>query len=440
VLTGGLGIVNGNVTVNGGEVRQGTYNGIFNFNGGVLGEASTASQLSVDFDSDVHINSASDFRNVSISGNGTLNVDSVLTFNNNVAFSDTINWDISGSTAGDLGTGAAGSFLGNNVALNGGQLNGTSTNYVVAGDLTSNGASTLNQSVTVVGDTTIATGTLTVATGRTLAASNLILQNSGQIANNGTLAIDNLVLESAVINGNVNLTNSFTVRTLGTSQIASGSVIDVIGATTIEQGTLLVNAGSSLTGTGAVTIENSGTIDLQGLISKDVSIEAGGLLQGRGEVQGIVAVAGVIGPGNSAGILGIDGTLDADELSMICIEIGGTTAGVNGYDTIDGRGNSIAMLDGELDVSLIDGFAPSASDDFFVLNNFASITGTFRNTTGGVLQFDGGEFRVEYTSSFVRLFQYDVNSVPEPGAAFVVMAMLTGGCLRRNRKRGLSLA
>ena len=452
-IQGAGGVVNGDVISNGGFVRENTFNGlvtqndgamtegVFNgavtINGGAIGIF--GNQQTTTFNNVVQIAGNANARATLITGVGTLDIDAVLTFDSNVDFSDTINWDISGSTAGDLGTGTAGSFLGNNVALTSGQLNGSSTNYVVAGNLISNGASTLNQSVTVNGDTTIATGTLTVATGRTLAATNLVLQNSGQIANNGTLAIENMVLESATINGNVNLTDSFIVRTSGTSQVASGSAIDIVGATTIEQGTLLVNAGSSLTGTGSVTIENSGTIDLQGVISKDVLIAIGGLLQGSGDIEGNLTIAGAIGPGNSAGTLGIDGTLDADEIAMICIEIGGTTAGENGYDTIDGRGSSLAMLDGDLEVSLIDGFAPSAGDDFFVLNNFASITGTFRNTTGGVLQFDGGEFRVEYASSSVRLFQYQVNSVPEPSSAFLFFALLTCGCHRRKRPPELSV-
>ncbi len=154
---------NGQVTQNDGALTEGIFNGAVTVNAGDLGIA--GSQQITTFNNVVQIAGNANAVSTLITGTGTLEIDAVLTFNNNVDFSDTINWVISGSTAGDLGNDAAGSFLGNNVVLNGGQLNGTSTSYVVAGNFDSTGNSTLNQSISINGIAEVGSGALTIAPG-----------------------------------------------------------------------------------------------------------------------------------------------------------------------------------------------------------------------------------------------------------------------------------
>ncbi len=262
----------------------------------------------------------------------------------------------------------------------------------------------------------------------------MTVRQNATLINNGTLSLNDLVLESANLDGVVNLTNSLRVRTLGTSTLSSGSVVSVDGTTTVESGELRIDAGAQLAGAGVLAIQNNANVDLQGRLNKNATIESGGQLQGVGRIDGILTVAGMLGPGNSAGVLEIEGDLEVEEVGMICIEIGGTTAGLNGYDAINGRSISSASLAGTLDVSLINGFTPSVDDEFFVIDNFASVTGRFANTPGNLLRFQDGEFRVEYGSSFVRLFQYQAVSVPEPCLCSVLTMILISCGLSRHRR------
>jgi hypothetical protein len=455
--TGGVVAAGVDVQVNGGELNSGnTFNGQVSmlgggrisggvFNASVFANAGEIGRFgnndTTTFNSDLNLFGSVQISSELIEGTGTINVgavgDSAVATITNVnvptQFSNTINWNVTESSVGGLGQAAAGTFLGNNVQLNSGTLNGNDTNYVVAGNLNSSGTSTLNQSVTVNGDTTVDSGTLTIAGGRTLNASNLVLNNAGTLINNGTLGTGNIVLESALLGGNVDVSNGLVVRTSGTSEITSGSSVEVVGLTEVQAGTLQVASGATLSGTGGLEIDSLATVDLQGAIVKDVTVLSGGTLGGVGTIEGLLAVEGDLGPGNSAGTLTVDGAVDVKENATVVIELGGIDLG-SGYDSVDGNGTSSLSLDGMLDVSFINGFNALSTDDFFVLNNFATVSGRFNNTMADELVFDGGTFDVEYGSSFVRLYNFEsAVAVPEPNCAVVLIiyAALVG---RRRRR------
>lgn len=421
-----------------GRIAQGTFNGTVFASGGVIGDFNN----NTIFNDSVTLLNSVEIQAGQVGGIGTISVGGVgnstsLSISATAAteFSNTLNWSITESSVSGLGQAAAGTFFGNNVQLNASTLDGTLTNYVVAGDLTSSGDSILNQSITVNGATSINSGTLTINTGRTLNATNLVLSNGGQLINNGTLGTSNLVLESAVLDGSVNVSNGLVVRTPGVSELAAGAAVNVDGLTEVRAGTLRIESGASLGGAGDFEIANEASLDLQGAVAKDTTVLAGGTLSGVGTIEGLLAVEGNLGPGNSAGTLTVDGAVEVKDGATVAIELGGIDLGV-GYDTVDGNGISSLSLDGILDVSFIDGFNAMSTDSFFVLNNFTSVTGRFENTAADELMVDGGTFDVEYGSSFVRLYNFEsAVAVPEPNAfvALAICGLYASG--RRRRKR-----
>jgi T5SS/PEP-CTERM-associated repeat protein len=104
-------------------------------------------------------------------------------------------------------------------------------------------------------------------------------------------------------------------------------------------------------------------------------VAADGLLIGYGRVQGqvIVAQGGQILPGNSPGILTIDGNYTQEAGSTFYAELGGSDPGTS-YDQVQVSGQ--ATLAGNLQVRLTNGFTPAVGQTFRILSA-GSISGVF---------------------------------------------------------------
>ena len=143
------------------------------------------------------------------------------------------------------------------------------------------------------------------------------------------------------------LAGSLTVNGPGSLELANtGNAY--LGATTVTAGSLVV---SSSTGLGLTTVAD------------------GAFLSGDGTVQGDLQNSGVIQPGSSAGTLLVLGDITLSATSVLNIELDDGS-----QDLLDTNGN--LSLAGELSVTLINGFSPSAGQTFDVLN-FASVSGQF---------------------------------------------------------------
>jgi hypothetical protein len=104
---------------------------------------------------------------------------------------------------------------------------------------------------------------------------------------------------------------------------------------------------------------------------------------------------GVLAPGNSAGSTLVLGNYTQQSAGAMQIEIGGVGQGTQ-FDFVNVTGT--ALVDGHLDVSLINGFAPTPSQTFLVFNA-TSLLGVFNNAGNGqrVATTDGGaSFLVHY--------------------------------------------
>jgi hypothetical protein len=144
-----------------------------------------------------------------------------------------------------------------------------------------------------------------------------------------------------------------------------------------NSGTFRKTAGTG-TDLSGWTFTNSGVLDIQtGTVRfGTLSHESGAVLQGRGTLGVSSAAftnAGKVNPGDSPGILTVTGDYPTSSTAVLNIEIGGVTAGTN-YDQLAVTGT--ATLGGTLNVTLINGFAPPAGQQFTIMT-YAAKTGDF---------------------------------------------------------------
>jgi hypothetical protein len=156
-----------------------------------------------------------------------------------------------------------------------------------------------------------------------------------------------------------------------------------VSGTSEAEMTVEVDNGATLTTFGETLIQQGGRIELAGgtLDTQFVNID-GGTLSGSGNVfagtgplqSPIRNLSGRIEPGTSIGELSIDGDLSNQANGTLAFDLGGITA-VTTYDRLSvGRS---AFLDGTLEVSLLNGFAPSLGSTFTILTAGTSVVGTF---------------------------------------------------------------
>jgi choice-of-anchor B domain-containing protein len=180
--------------------------------------------------------------------------------------------------------------------------------------------------------------------------------------------------------------------------LLANTSIDVASDSTLSFNNALDLMGNTLTktGEGALAINNKlttagGTVDVQQ-----------GTISGNGTIAGDVDNGGgTISPGNSPGVLVIEGDLTQGEGGSILIELSGTAAGSQ-YDTLRIDGHLSA--DGTLEVRLLDGFQPSLSDTFDILA-FGSLSGGFDKVIlpdlAGTLGWDDSSLLVDGSLSVV---------------------------------------
>ena len=155
-----------------------------------------------------------------------------------------------------------------------------------------------------------------------------------------------------------------------------------------------------------------------------------GNLSGTGTFIGDVLIGSnaTVNPGNSPGIMTIDGNFNS--IGTLAIEIGGLVAGTE-YDVLNVSGT--ATLAGMLDVSLFDLggglFTPSLGDSFDILVA-ETIVGEFDLFSMAILG-TGLDWDVSYLldnigTDIVRLSVVDTSVVPVPPAVWLFGTALVG--------------
>lgn len=316
-------------------------------------------------------------------------------------------------------------------------------------------------------------------------ANNSDLELFGTINNNGSIALNTGGnLTDLQIETNVSLTGNGTITlggTTGNSRILDevgtadgvltnvGNTIQgfgVVGAGRLEiineaGGTFDANVnGQSLffdsrngnTNQGSFVASNGGILAVNGDFSNDGFVNAMtnslvdisgdlvnnelGSLVGNGEIAAAsILNEGRIAPGASVGELTLDGNTELASTSLLDIEVD-----LSGSDLLNVVGE--LTVGGELSLNLLAGFLPAETDVFTVATASDPILGLFSNVANGeVLETadGGGSFVVNYgdgsafSSNSIVLSGFAA-SVPEPGTAAALLALMTSSLLVRRRR------
>ncbi|MFM7039784.1 MAG: beta strand repeat-containing protein, partial [Planctomycetaceae bacterium] len=239
---------------------------------------------------------------------------------------------------------------------------------------------TLNGTISLAGLTVYAnTINSTASETVTVSTSNVFLANA---STGGTLA--------GVIAG----AGGFTKQ--GAATISSSAVNTYTGPTTISAGTLsLTNSGStnSISGSTTVTIAAGATLNVSGLSSGTLVLNAGQTLTGAGTVTGAVQVAASssLSPGTTTGTLTVDslaftgGTFNVD-----------VSDATSAYDRVTVTGNnsgSVALGNGVATLAITNSHTVAAGDEIIIIQNNSSsdTTGYFVGYTEGSPITVGGQ-------------------------------------------------
>jgi len=356
---------------------------------------------------------------VGISGTGDVENNATITgaVNNAATFNNNAGGTVSGlltntagttTNAGQLNGGAvvSGGTLNtsgiinggvNNSAIvnaSGGQVNGTIVNsgtFNVTGPVTNDGSALQNSGLLAVSSTGSFTGigaltnakTVTVAAGGTLAAASIANTAAGStLTNAGTVTSGSVInnagtltnLATGTVNGGVNNTNNLAnagiinggvsnSATTGNSGIVNGGLINTAGTTT-NSGT--INNGVTVSGG---TLNTSGTI--KGGLTNTATVNA------QGTISGAIA--------NNAGTFTVTGNLTGDNkfrnAAGAALAVGGNS--FTGVTTLT-NGGLISLAGGTI------GDVATDNSGTVVATGVSSMTGTFNNQAGGVVDLTQG--------------------------------------------------
>lgn len=244
-------------------------------------------------------------------------------------------------------------------------------------------------------------GTVNITGGAT--ASATALEIGRQRLSKGNLNIEGAGSSMSVDSVQIGRLETFTGGIIGRSRegtghltLSDGGHLDVVGDVRMDAGSLVLANGSI----------SASTILIRGKI---FDIDTPPILSGIGLITAdVINSGGFVSPGQSAGILNIDGDFTQLVDGTMQFEIGGLMQGTE-YDFLEISGG--AILDGLVDVELLNGFVPAAGNEFTLLMA-TTLEGQFDNGVDSLpalqseLQWD-----IEYSSNSVVLRVLDA-SVP----------------------------
>jgi hypothetical protein len=250
--------------------------------------------------------------------------------------------------------------------------------FVTTGGTLTQTNSTGNSSV--IGTSAAGRGRLFVSQGGQFVAldGDIVVAATGMIDVQGGTAAGVVSL-----NGDLMVAGQILIQATSGSASDPGGILRVAGPVVIDVGTIELRRG--LLAADSIAFANGGALTLvSGTLSVDVFHSSLTLPDDC-----------TLAPGESAGSTSILGSYTQQGGATLAVEIGGTGMGTQ-HDLVNVTGS--AVIDGLLELSLIDDFAP-APDDTFIIFNAASLLGVFDNVANGQ-RLDatdgGGSFRVNY--------------------------------------------
>ncbi len=307
------------------------------------------------------------------------------------------------------------------IVRNGGSLTATDFNYpetdsVQGNNLQVTGGSTLTTTGFFTGeeefDVTLTDSTWNANVINLAGGSSLISTNSTLNANSISVTGSSDVL---IDGGSVTVTDGIFVDDGVVPQFPS----------TLE----IINGGSLIVGQ---DFDIVGRLDLDGgsVTAGTVTIDTNATLAGDGTINGDAVVNGTLTPGQSAGLIDIDGSLSLGQNSQFKVELTGTAP--EDYDRLEVAAD--ATLNGMLAVNITG--LPDAPGQTFTIIDVAGISsGAFIGLAEGDIVVDRTEFDLLITyAGGVNGNDVVLYSVPEPASAAVLAA--AGLLLIRRRSAG----
>lgn len=249
-------------------------------------------------------------------------------------------------------------------------------------------------------------------------SSNGDLTTEGDWTNNGRLLLGPSAYGGApysrVYINNGALTNNGTLEDTGNEGSGDSDRAALYGHV-INEGLIRANLGMKFRQPGA-TLVNNGTIDMVGDLREfwldQVTLTNYGVIKGDGRLRFLSApnnLDGTLEPGRAsrAAILHVRGGMAQAPTSVTNIEIGGLTVDTQ-YDQVNVT-DANALVDGTLNITLLNGFLPALGNTFTIVNNAGRTrSGTYDAVNGLVIDATR-MFQVNYLASSVQLVVVEGN-------------------------------
>jgi T5SS/PEP-CTERM-associated repeat protein/autotransporter-associated beta strand protein len=293
--------------------------------------------------------------------------------------------------------GAVTSVLGANIGRNSGST-GTVT-------VTGTGSSWTNTDAIVVGNS--GAGTLTIQNGGTVSTGGMLV--AIQAGSTGTLNIGAASGQAAAAPGTLNVSSvafgggtGLIVFNHTASNYVFAPAVSGPGSVTVEAGTTILTANNTYTG---ATTVNGGLLSVNGTSTGSaVTVNAGGTLGGTGTVGSTTINGGTLAPGNSIGLLTVQGNLVFTAASSYMIEVSPANAdrtNVTGTATLGGATVNASFAAGSYAIRSYDILhsaslngttfsGVSSSNPNFAVSLSYTPTDVFLNLTGATLGAGAG--------------------------------------------------
>lgn len=282
----------------------------------------------------------------------------------------------------DMSVGNGAQVTANSLVVNGAslRLNGGSlvqlTSHLYIGEDGPQGGPERGGSVSILGGSTVIAPEISVGplgfildaisvtgSGSKLVSNHATVRGEISAANQGSIVVSSTLL----LEGTKATIAGASLRVGTTLTLDQGNLFSLTGGTTIgassplaPNGTILVNAGGALTGTGTLhgkVVNNGGTVSIPGIVSSPPPAAAA--VPDDHWINSSVTAEPIVLPG----VLTIEGDAYFDPTSVLEVEIGGKNAGQHGVLKVLGT----IDFEGRLDLKFINGFAPKQGDQFELL-------------------------------------------------------------------------
>jgi hypothetical protein len=274
-------------------------------------------------------------------------------------------------------------------------------------------------------------GTVTVTGGNLYISPQTDATNNAVVVSGGSLTVTNST-RSAIVDVGRSGQGSFTLNSgtvtadrllvrggANSTFVFNGGALNITGTNVANNSQ--INNGATFTvgdGTHAATLNLGAGASFS--VGNGLQISSNAYLTGTGSVTGgNTSNYGTISPGQSPGALLFTANLTLTSSSVLAMEIGGRLAGQ--FDQVIVTNGGAFIVNGALNISLINGFDPANGDQFHLLDftGASSTSGVF--TAVNLPALDPG---LSWDTSQLLSTGY-IDVVPEPSSLMLAI----GGCL-----------